>query len=109
MDDPCGSSRGTHSYPSPTAARSHCTQQVTAAFCRWLALPEAAVEFFINGQPLAGSSTADQAGIANGNAISARLRPGTPVPEQGFPQQFTMLDVIDSELGALADALAVAR
>jgi hypothetical protein len=31
------------------------------------------------------------------------------VPEQGFPQQFTMLDVIDSELGALADALAVAR
>ena len=98
-----------HSYPSPTAARSHCPQQVTAAFCRWLALPEAAVEFFINGQPLAGSSTADQAGIANGNAISARLRPGTPVPEQGFPQQFTMLDVIDSELGALADALAVAR
>jgi len=82
---------------------------VTAAFCRWLALPEAAVEFFINGQPLAGSSTADQAGIANGNAISARLRPGAPVPEQGFPQQFTMLDVIDSELGALADALAVAR
>ena len=83
--------------------------QVTAAFCRWLSLPEASVEFFINGQPLVGSSTAEQASIATGNAISARLLPGTQVPEQGLPEQFTMIDVTDSELGALADALSVAR
>ena len=99
----------TDTLTTPPGYRHTGTLQVTAAFCRWLSLPEASVEFFINGQPLAGSSTAEQAGIATGNAISARLLPGTPVPEQGFPQQFTMLDVIDSELGALADALSVAR
>ncbi len=84
-------------------------QKVTAAFCRWLSLPEASVEFYINGQPLAGASSAEQAGVATGNAISARLVPGSEPPAGGFPQQFTMLDVTDSELSALADAMAVAR
>ena len=84
-------------------------QKVTAAFCRWLSLAEASVEFYLNGEPMAGLATAEQAGIANGHAISARLVPGTAAPADGFPQQFTMLDVTDSELSALADAMAVAR
>ena len=58
---------------------------------------------------MAGASSAEQAGVATGNAISARLVPGSEPPAGGFPQQFTMLDVTDSELSALADAMAVAR
>ena len=57
---------------------------MTAAFCRWLSLPEASVLFFINGKPLLGAASAEQAGIATGAGICAFLAPGAPVPEQGL-------------------------
>ena len=88
---------------------THPLQKVTAAFCRWLSVPEASVEFFLNGQPVVPSLTTEQAGVATGNAISARLVPGTTLPAGGIPSSYTMLDVTDSELAALADAIAVAR
>ena len=54
--------------------------------------------FFINGKPLLGATSAEQAGIATGAAISAFLAPGAPVPEEGLlPQRCALLDVVDSE------------
>ena len=72
--------------------------KVTAAFCRWLSLPEGSVRLFLNGKPLSGAASAEQAGIATGAAISARLTPDAPEPEQGLlARQCALLNVVDSE------------
>ena len=72
--------------------------KVTAAFCRWLSLPEGSVRLFLNGKPLSGAASAEQAGIATGAAISARLTPDAPVPEQGLlARRCELLNVVDSE------------
>ena len=43
-----------------------------------------------------GAASAEQAGIATGAAISARLAPGVAVPEQGqLSQRCAMLDLLD--------------
>ena len=72
--------------------------KVTAAFCRWLSLPEGSVRLFLNGKPLLGAASAEQAGIATGAAISARLTPDAPEPEQGLlARRCALLNVVDSE------------
>ena len=88
------------------ASPSMPVHRVLATFCRWLALPETAVTFVLDGQQIDASLTLQAAGFVNGTAVQAALLSGTP-SAAACAAPFAMLDVNDSELSDLAGLMGM--
>jgi hypothetical protein len=92
-----------HQITGPAMVKTsggHTLSRVRAAFCRWICVSPDLVDLV----DLKPELTVEQAGLRSGNAVNAMLAAGaTPSPaSQASP--FTMLDVVDSELGAAAES-----
>lgn len=84
------------------AAPTVLLSRVGATFARWVHLPDSALAFHLNGQPLQMSLSIQQAGLASGNAVTASIvQPGVALDAAACAAPFAMLDVQDSELSAM--------
>ena len=85
---------------------AHTLSRVANCFCLWAQVDPATVAWtWPSGD---ASDTVQQAGLSSGNAINAVLAQGSPPPAaSAAAAPFTMLDVVDSEVAAMAGSLGV--
>lgn len=80
----------------------HTVSRILAVICRWTSLEPGQVDFCIDGGKLPGWQSVADAGLKNGNALTAVLATGAPQPSASSrAAPFAMLDVLDSEMSAL--------